>query len=175
MLRLEQITIRAANVSDTPVIAHIINDAWKAAYAGIVTQSVLDGLSDEKKAAQLRAGLDRYPDMLYYLLEADGAPLGASCLHPAREDDLSDAAEFSFFYFLPSAWRRGYGSRLLQYLVREASKRGYRRLCCWVLDRNAGAVAFYESQGMLRDGKQQTVKIGDELNVVRCVMDLPVR
>jgi hypothetical protein len=98
---LDPIQIRTATASDTPAIAHIINEAWKLAYRGIVPQSILDNLSDDKKAVQLQIGLERYPAMRYYLLEADGVPLGASCLHPAREDDLPRAAEFSFFLLPP--------------------------------------------------------------------------
>jgi len=173
VIQLEQTEIRTAAVSDTPIVAHIVNEAWKTAYAGIVPQSVLDSLSDDKKAAQLRVGLERYPNMQYFLFEADGVPLGASCLHPAREDDLEGAAEFSFFYFLPQVWRHGYGTVLLRYLTQEAVKQGYRRMCCWVLEDNDRAIAFYESQGMLRDGKRQTVTIGKDLIAVRCVMDLP--
>jgi len=174
-IRLEKTEVRTATVSDVPIIAHIINEAWKSAYAGIVPQPVLGALSDEKKAAQLRIGLQRYPTMRYYLLEADGMPLGAASLHPTRDVDLPDAAEFSFFYFLPGVWRRGYGTILLHYLIHEAEERGYRQICCWVLEENKRAVAFYESQGMLRDGKLQTVSIGKDLTAVRYVMDLPFK
>lgn len=169
---MDPIQIRTATASDTPAIAHIINEAWKLAYRGIVPQSILDNLSDDKKAVQLQIGLERYPAMRYYLLEADGVPLGASCLHPAREDDLPRAAEFSFFYFLPNSWRRGYGTSLLQYLIHEAIEQGYRQICCWVLEDNHRAIAFYESQGMLYDGKRQTVKLGEDLVAVRCVLKL---
>ena len=170
---MDQVEIRTATVSDTPIIAHIINESWKVAYAGIVPQPVLDNLSETKKVEHLKTGLERQPAMRYYLLEVNGVPLGASCLHPAREDDLPDAAEFSFFYFLPQAWRHGCGTILLRYLIDEAAKQGYRQICCWVLENNHRAIAFYESQGMLRDGRRQTVKIGEDLVAVRCVMTLP--
>jgi GNAT superfamily N-acetyltransferase len=170
---LDGIEIRSATVSDTPVIAHIINEAWKIAYVGVVPQPVLDNLSEAKKVEHLKTGLERCSAMRYYLLEVDGVPLGASCLHPAQENELPDAAEFSFFYFLPHAWRHGYGTILLHHLIDEASKQGYRQLCCWVLADNSRAIAFYESQGMLHDGKWQTVKIGKDLTTVRCIVDLP--
>ncbi len=170
---MDTIEIRTATVSDSPIIAHIINEAWKVAYAGIVPQPVLDNLSEVKKVEHLKTGLKRYPAMRYYLLEVDSVPLGASCLHPAREGDLPDAAEFSFFYFLPRVWRHGYGAILLHHLIDEAAKQGYRQLCCWVLEDNNRAIAFYESQGMLRDGKRQIVKIGKDLAAVRCVMRFP--
>lgn len=166
------ISIRQAYIEDTPAIAHIINASWRAAYADIVPQDALDALSDETKQAQLAAGLERYPEMRYYLLEADGVPVGASCLHPAREEDLQSTAEFSFFYLLPQYWRGGYGTRLLAHIEREAKTRGYPCLCCWTLEENARAIAFYEKNGYHHDGARQEVTIGIPLEVIRFVKQL---
>jgi len=164
--------IRRASVNDVETIPNTINKAWKTAYAGIVPRDWLDALSDKRKAAQLREGLVRFSEMRYYLFEADGIPVGAASLHPTHDADLPGAAEFSFFYFLPSVWRRGYGTLLLAHLKSEAASLGYDRLCCWVLEQNRRAIAFYESQGMPRDGKRQTVTIGLPLEALRCMANL---
>ena len=110
--------------------------------------------------------------MRYFVLCENGAPVGAASLHRARNADLPDAAEFSFFYFLPAVWRKGYGTMLLNRLKEESAKAGFLRLCCWVLEQNSRAVSFYENQGMPRDGARQTVTIGVPLEAVRCVIDL---
>jgi len=164
--------IRRASANDAATVAHIINEAWKTAYAGVVPLDRLDALSDERKAAQLREGLIRFPEMRYYLFEANGIPVGAASLHPTHDADLPGAAEFSFFYFLPSVWRRGYGKQLLAHLKSEAASLGYDRLCCWVLEQNRRAIAFYESQDMPCDGKRQTVTIGIPLEALRCTTNL---
>ncbi len=139
---MSAVSIRQATREDTPAIARIINASWRAAYAGIVPQEVLDALSDEKKQSQLAAGLEQYPKMRYYLLEADGVPAGATCLHPAREEDLPEAGEFSFFYLLPAYWRSGYGTLCSRHVEREAKTHGYLILCCWTLEENARAMRF---------------------------------
>ena len=166
------IVIRAASKADTPVIARIINASWRAAYAGIVPQDALDALSDEKKQNQLAAGLERYPKMRYYVLEADGVPVGAASLHPTRDEDLPEAGEFSFFYLLPAFWRSGYGTLLLAHIEREAKTQQYPCLCCWTLEENARAIAFYEKNGYKRDGARQEVTIGKPLEVIRFVKQL---
>ncbi|MEZ4627159.1 MAG: GNAT family N-acetyltransferase [Eubacteriales bacterium] len=163
------IEIRQATDADIPAIANIINEAWKTAYAGIIPQSYLDRMRVEKKEMRLREGLARVSHMRYFVLCEDGVPVGAASLHRARNDDMADAAEFSFFYFLPSAWRKGYGSMLLDFLKRTSANAGFLRICCWVLEENHRAVSFYESQGMLRDGKRQTETIEIPLEEVRCV------
>jgi len=172
MLQQANIEIRQAADEDIPAIAHIINEAWKTAYAGIVPQSYLDGIREEDKVVRLREGLERVQHMRYYVLSENGVPVGAASLHRARNGDLPDAAEFSFFYFLPSVWRRGYGRQLLDHLKLVSAGAGFRRLCCWVLEQNVRAVSFYESQGLLRDGKRQTETIVIPLEEVRCVGQL---
>ena len=143
------IEIRRAVGADIPAIAHIINVAWKVAYAGIVPQCYLDGIREEDKIVRLREGLERVQHMRYYVLCENGVPVGAASLHRARNDDLPDAAEFSFFYFLPSVWRRGYGKRLLDHLKRESAEAGFRRLCCWVLEENRRALVFLRIAGIV--------------------------
>ena len=164
-----QVEIRLATDTDIPAIAHIINEAWKTAYAGIVPERYLSQIREEDKIKRLREGLERVPHMRYFVLCEDGVPVGAASLHRARNDDLPDVAEFSFFYFLPCAWRKGYGTRLLNHLKQESASAGFLRICCWVLEENHRAVSFYESQGLLRDGTRQTETIVIPLHEVRCV------
>ena len=163
------IEIRLATDADIPAIAHIIHEAWKTAYAGIIPQSYLDKMREKDKVKRLREGLIRVSHMRYFVLCEDGVPVGAASLHRARNDDLPDAAEFSFFYFLPRVWRKGYGTMLLNHLKQESASAGFLRICCWVLEENQRAISFYESQGLLRDGTRQTETIGIPLEEVRCV------
>jgi len=169
---MEHTSIRLATAKDAETIAQIINSAWQTAYAGIVPQAYLDSLKEIPRAQRLIEGLEQFPDLQYYLFEEDGIPVGTASLHPTHDEDLPDTAEFTFFYFLPCVWRRGYGKLLLDRLKADARQRGFRQICCWVLEENTRAIAFYESQGMLRDGKRQTVTIGEPLEAVRCIASL---
>ncbi len=166
---MEQTSIRLATAADAPVIANIINTAWKTAYAGIVPQSYLDALDEIPREQRLVEGLERFSNLRYYLFEENGVPVGTASLHPTHDEDLADTSEFTFFYFLPAVWRRGYGRMLLDRLKVDSRALGFQKICCWVLEENTRAIAFYESQGMLRDGKRQVVTIGEPLEAVRCV------
>ena len=167
-----QTRIRRATAEDAPMIAQIINAAWRRAYAGIVPQGYLNALEDLPRAQRFRDGLTRFTGLHYFMFEEEGKPVGAASLHATRDKDLTRTAEFSFFYFLPRVWRRGYGTQLLAHLKQEAAAQGYERLCCWVLEANTRAIAFYESQGMLKDGARQTVTIEVPLEAVRCICSL---
>ena len=172
MKRETRISIRRAYDADAEIIAHIINAAWRVAYRGIVPQEYLDTLEDIPRAGRLAEGLRMTEGLRYYLLEEDRFSVGAASLHATHDKDLTNTAEFTFFYFHPRVWRRGYGTKLLDYLKREAKEQGFEQLCCWVLEENTRAISFYESQGMLRDGKRQTVTIEIPLQVVRCITKL---
>ncbi len=165
-------TIRQATAEDAPVIAKIINAAWRRAYAGIVPQGYLDTLEDLPRTQRLAEGLARFADLRYFVFEEDGKPVGTASLHATYDKDIPCTAEFSFFYFLPRVWRRGYGTQLLGRLKQEAAAQGYKLLCCWVLEANTRAISFYESQGMLQDGARQTVTIEVPLPAVRCICTL---
>ena len=167
-----RISIRRAFAADGEAIAHIINSAWRVAYRGIVPQGYLDALEDMPRASRLSEGLRKADGLHYYLLEENSLPVGAASLHPTHDKDLTNAAEFTFFYLHPRVWRRGYGRQLLDHLKREAMEQGFDQLCCWVLAQNTRAIAFYESQGMLRDGARQMVTIEIPLEVVRCITKL---
>ena len=172
MERVSRVSIRRAYAADAETIAHIVNSAWRVAYRGIVPQGYLDTLEDVPRASRLSEGLRKADGLRYYLLEENGFPVGAASLHPTHDKDLTNTAEFTFFYFHPRVWRRGYGRQLLDHLKHEAKEQGFGQLCCWVLEENARAIAFYESQGMLRDGARQTVTIEIPLEVVRCITKL---
>lgn len=167
-----RISIRRAYEADTDIIAHIINSAWRVAYRGIVPQGYLDALEDIHRAGHLTEGLRKAEGLRYYLFEEDRFPVGTASLHATHDKDLTNTAEFTFFYFHPRAWRRGYGALLLNHLKQEAREQGFEQLCCWVLEENTRAISFYESQGMLRDGARQTVTIEVPLEVIRCIIRL---
>ncbi len=50
-------------------------------------------------------------------------------------------------YIRPTSRGKGYGKALLSHLAALCVERGYHRLQWWVLDWNAGAIAFYEGLG----------------------------
>lgn len=172
MRQAARISIRRAYEADAEIIAHIINAAWRVAYRDIVPQGYLDTLEDIPRAGRLTEGLRKAAGLRYYLLEEDHFPVGAASLHISHDKDLTNTAEFTFFYFHPRVWRHGYGRMLLDHLKQEAKNQGFERLCCWVLEENTRAISFYESQGMLRDGARQTVTIEIPLQTVRCMMTL---
>ncbi len=94
----------------------------------------------------------------------------ARVLAPSRDDDAAaGVAEIAAIYVHPSAWRSGAGSALMQTALAELRSDAWREVTLWVLDRNARAMAFYESFNFAPDG---TEKVEDRLGVVETRMRL---
>ena len=77
------------------------------------------------------------------LVDDSGAVVGCGGLYPLTNGE----AEIRKMYFLPSARGKGYGRRLLDELLAEARKRGYRRVVLETASQLREAIALYRSAG----------------------------
>jgi ribosomal protein S18 acetylase RimI-like enzyme len=60
----------------------------------------------------------------------------------------------------PMHWRRGVGQRLWDEAEDQLRRSGFSDVTLWVLHDNAGAVAFYCSNGFVVDGVEKKVEFG---------------
>ena len=75
------------------------------------------------------------------------------CFGPSRDEDASESVgEIYCMYVHPAAWRQGIGRQLCEAALEDARERGFLEISLWVLDSNANARRFYESQGFQQDG-----------------------
>ncbi len=121
-------------------------ESWHATYAEI--------FSLERIASFLRQGYST--DGLREALRGEG-----STFMVAKEADRvvgfeewgvgTDGPELFRLYIVPSHWRRGLGSRLLELMEQEWRARGVGRYCCLVHELNGPGQAFYLGHGFARD------------------------
>jgi putative acetyltransferase len=77
------------------------------------------------------------------LVDESGAVVGCGGLYPLANGE----AEIRKMYFHPAARGQGYGRRLLNELLMEARKRGYRRVVLETASQLKEAIALYRSAG----------------------------
>jgi ribosomal protein S18 acetylase RimI-like enzyme len=144
-------SVRPATADDAPGIARVHVDSWRAAYAGIVPRSVLDGLSVERREAFWRSDLSQ-PDHRLWVATSHTI-VGFAATGPARDDDLpAGAGELFAIYVLPDSWGRGYGAALFRAATTDLTARGLHPLVLWVLTENTRGRRFYELMGWSPDG-----------------------
>ncbi|WP_372670444.1 GNAT family N-acetyltransferase [Amycolatopsis kentuckyensis] len=140
--------IRDATVADAPAIGEVHVRSWQAAYAGLMPEGFLAGLSAESRAASWARRIDGNIGRVL-VAEEDGVVAGFAAFGEAQLYAL---------YLLPEYWGRGLGRALHDRVVAELSGDS---AVLWVLSTNERAKAFYVRQGWADDGVSQTETIDD--------------
>ena len=153
-----QAIVRTAGPDDAPRIAEVNVRSWKAAYAGIVPDAILDGMDiDRYRETWLRRIADLGQRSLFVAV-LDGRIEGYVLSGPARDHDLPDlAGEVYAIYVDPPAQRRGLGRVLLDAGEGELRGAGFEPLVLWVLTANAQGRGFYQACGWRPDGETRQI------------------
>jgi len=144
--------IRLANSDDAAAIAAVHIRGWQAAYRGYFPDTFLDGLSVAERAERWGVWLADVarPTAVY---ETPAGIIGFASIGPSRDAGASAATgELLTIYVEPAAWRRGVGTALVSWATTAAPACGWTAMTLWTIEGNAGARAFYERCGWVRDG-----------------------
>ena len=144
----DMIRIRIAQPSDAGPIAELHVDTWRAAYAGILPDDVLLGLSPSAERRQwlpIIATSDH--EFAVHIAEAaDGELLGYGSAGPARPSGLPYTGEVYTLYVAPDHQGRGLGRRLLFAMLAQLHLQGFDSAMLWVLAANPSRF-FYHAMG----------------------------
>lgn len=142
--------IRRAHTDDAEVVASIYVESWRAAYAGLLPDRVLVGMSVARQTAQWRAairraGAGRGETILVADNTADGVVGMASCGR-ARAPALGHEGELFTLYVGLDHLGQGYGRALLDESFRRLAEGGCASALVWVLAGNPSRF-FYAAMG----------------------------
>jgi ribosomal protein S18 acetylase RimI-like enzyme len=162
------VRIRAAEPGDARRIAEIHVRSWRAAYRGILPDSVLDELSVEERERSWEALLSGGGDAWLTLVAEEEAVLAGFC---SVATPGGEAAEIGALYVDPDRWRRGVGSALMSATLAALSERGRHDAVLWVLPENQPALAFYERFGFAVEHGIEKVEERSGRPVIRLRLD----
>lgn len=153
--------IRAATVADAPGIAEVHVVSWQAAYRGLLPQSLLDGLSVERRTAQWQETVPRANWNVHVAARPDGHVGGFVATGPSRDDDAdATVGELITIYLRQELWSVGIGSRLHAVGIAGMAT-CFEQATLWVLETNARSRGFYERHGWQPDGTVKRDTIGE--------------
>ena len=160
-------TTRAATAEDAAALAAIHVASWRAAYAGLMPDSLLDGL--DATAFEARWSEAPSGDERAWASERDEELVGFVVFGSSRDTDAQPTTgEVLALYVAPDHWGTGEGWELHARAIAELTHAGFRDATLWVLESNARARRFYERQGWAWDGVQkEEVVRGAPLTEVR--------
>lgn len=127
---------------DRMAISRIYEESWKCAYKGMIPQDYLDSITEGRWVS----GFDNPGWKTLVCMDGDRA-VGTSSFCKSRFERFCDWGEVVSIYFLPDYMGKGYGKILMQCVVSELKKQGYKDIFLWVLEENMRARHFYEQIG----------------------------
>jgi ribosomal protein S18 acetylase RimI-like enzyme len=163
--------IRRAQASDARSIAEVQVASWQAAYRGLLSDELLNGLSVDGFENRWRLRLTFEDSRQTLVYEQDDLVLGFVAFGPGRDEDIQTLrlGEIYAIYLHPTHWRQGHGSALMRAALRALGEAGYTLVTLWVLHNNQHARRFYEATGFRADGaiKEERRDAGIEVREVR--------
>jgi GNAT superfamily N-acetyltransferase len=141
--------IRRATTSDAAAIARVQAETWRAAYAGILPDSVLDAMSVSAGASRWEGHIANDGVAVWVAGDVDAFASAG----PSRDEDRHGTTELYALYVHPRAQRRGLGAALLGAAIEHGAT------TLWVLADNAAGRAFYEACGWSADGTYRTIDL----------------
>lgn len=145
--------IRKAKAGDETALAYIQTESWKAAFKNILSKEIL------QKSTEITRIVSMYKQLLDdgigqgYILEVDEKPHCIAWWDKARDDDMTDYAELICIHSLQNKQRNGYGTKMIDTVLRDMKEAGYRKVMLWVFTDNDIARKFYEACGFIISGK----------------------
>ncbi|MBW8763448.1 MAG: GNAT family N-acetyltransferase [Microbacterium sp.] len=163
--------IRPAVPHDARGVAEVHVASWRAAYAGLIDQAVLDAQSVDGRQemwaswiVRSEAGLPPvgYDVPVHRMLVADddGVITGWATFGPGRDEGTSGLGELAGLYAHPAAWSTGVGHALVTRAAESLVKDGFDEAFLWVLHGNQRASRFCERHGWIADGTEKTADAG---------------
>ncbi|MBE6990201.1 MAG: GNAT family N-acetyltransferase [Ruminococcaceae bacterium] len=144
--------IRRVRQGDENALAYIQTQSWKAAFVGILDVETLADCTDIDRATNMYKRLLEENIGNGYMLSVEGEPHCIAFWDAARDEEFADKAELICIHSLPVNWHKGYGSQMMDRVLKDIKKAGYSEVVLWVFRDNLRARAFYEAIGFTLTG-----------------------
>lgn len=168
-------TISPLRQADAAVLGPLHVQLWRAAYAGLLPQERLDGISAERRTRlweqygqQHEAhGRTAAGAVVQVARDESGTPIGWAAVGPPRDEDGPREIELWSLYVAQDRWGSGVANALI------ASTLVERPAYLYVLQGNERAIRFYRRHGFALDGATKLLDPDDgprggiELRMVR--------
>jgi ribosomal protein S18 acetylase RimI-like enzyme len=169
------VRVRTAMLTDTPAVARIRVEGWRAAYPTLVAPDVLARLDEKADAVRFAERMATRPDVHLLVADLDGDVVGFCTYGADRDEARPGRAEIYAIYVQPEVWRSGAGTALLESTFADLDGQGVTEVRLWVLTGNAQARRFYERQGFRSDDTEQELPglldpVGATVREVRYVL-----
>lgn len=170
--------IQTMTESHIPAVSEVRLRGWRWAYAGIVPQDYLDGMSAEADTEQRQSWFSASRGRVFDFVATDNAQNIVGWVSTGRFRGVpadNSVGEVYALYLAPDVVGTGVGRALLSKAELCAAANGFTAMKLWVLKENSRARCFYERSGYSHDGAVQVDSYGEaHLPEVRYERKLPL-
>lgn len=163
---VENINIREVKSGDEKILAYIQTESWKSAFNTILSKEDLEKYTNIDKAIEMYTQLLSENIGNGYILSINDVPHCMAYWDKARDEDMKEYSELICIHSISENWGRGYGSMMMEYILREIKTAGFNKVMLWVFEENTSARKFYEKHGFILTEKSK--KLCDAIEVMYC-------
>ena len=163
---VENINIREVKSGDENILAYIQTESWKNAFNTILSKEDLEKYTNIDKAIEMYTKLLREDIGNGYILSINDVPHCIAYWDKVRDDEMKGYSELICIHSLCENWGKGYGSIMMEYILREIKTAGFNKVMLWVFEENTSARKFYEKHGFILTEKSK--KFCDAIEVMYC-------
>ena len=163
-------SVRIARPSDAPAVGLVQAAVWRAAYADVLPQEVVEQFDGPGFARVWRDSLNAPPSPRHVLLVvcAGEQVVGFAAVGPSVDPDATETSgELLVMGVHPDARRSGHGSRLLNAAVDTLRDKAFDSLSVWILARDEDTRAFLTAAGLTPDSAYRDRVVGADGKVAR--------
>ena len=142
---MSDMRIRVARIGDAAAIARVYVQTWRSAYAGLVPDNVLTGMSESRQRRVWKAQIASGDTVMVADHPAHGIVGFGSC-GVCRDWRFAGSGEIYTLYVDPDWQDQGHGRDLLTAMLRAMRSAGFDGAVLWVLAGNQSRF-FYEAMG----------------------------
>lgn len=152
---VDNIQIRKVQIGDEKILAYIQTESWKKAFADIISKEDMKKYADINKAEEMYGYLLKSGVGNGSILLIDDNPHCIAYWDKTREEDMDGYAELTCIHSLEDNWGKGYGSLMMDHVLKEIKEAGYENVMLWVFEENLRARRFYEKHGFIKSDNKK--------------------
>lgn len=156
---LRKYEIRPATRDELYEIAVFLDNCWRSAYSGIVSNVFLGTMKADDRYQKLLARFDEQVSEFLLMRDAD-VLVGVAVYGKSYTEGYLDDGEVSAIYLSPQYIGSGNGHILFIRAEEALSAKGYSHFVLDVLIGNEQAISFYEKHGY-EIVEERNIKLGD--------------
>lgn len=152
---MKNFTIRKVGIEDVDALAFIQTESWKSAFKNILSEADLDRYTNINNAKNLYKRLLNENIGNGFILSIDEKPHCIAYWDKSRESEMNDYSEIICIHSLSDNWGKGYGSKMMNYILNDIKNAGFTKVMLWVFKDNYRARKFYENHGFILTQKSK--------------------